>query len=113
MEEDGTVIMDFKTSEINKQKDADKRTKESLQLILYALAYKNIFGILPKCVKLYFLESGLTGTAKVDEGDLEKIKEKVQEVSTGIRKSDFTARPTYMACKYCAYNQICPFAIIR
>lgn len=113
MEEDGVVIIDFKTSVVNKQKDADKRTKESLQLSLYALAYKNIFGVLPKCVKLYFLESGLLGSNQVQEEDLEKVKEKIKEASIGIRKRDFTASPSYMACTYCAYNQICPFAIIR
>jgi DNA helicase-2/ATP-dependent DNA helicase PcrA len=113
MEEDETVIMDFKTSQIKTQKDADKRTKESLQLSLYALAYKNIFGTLPKRVELYFLESGIIGRAQVDEDDLEKVKDVVKEVSEGIRKQKFEATPTYMACTYCAYNQICPFAVMR
>jgi DNA helicase-2/ATP-dependent DNA helicase PcrA len=113
MEEDGAVIMDFKTSEINKQKDADKRTKESLQLAIYALAYQNIFGSLPKRTELYFLESGLIGSTKIEDKDLSKVKDKIKEVSSGIRKRNFTATPAYMACTYCAYNQICTFAIIR
>jgi DNA helicase-2/ATP-dependent DNA helicase PcrA len=113
MEEDGAIIMDFKTSELNKQKEADKRTKESLQLVIYALAYKHIFGQLPRLVQLYFLEAGLVGSAKVQENDLEKAKAKIREVSGGIRKRNFLATPTYMACTYCAYNQICPFAVIR
>jgi len=113
MEEDEAVIMDFKTSELNKQKDADKRTKESLQLTLYALAYKNIFGQLPKRVELYFLESGLIGSDRKEEEDLGKVKEKIAEVSQGLRKRNFPATPTYMACTYCAYNQICACAIIK
>ncbi len=112
-EGDEAVIMDFKTSQIDNQKDADKRTRESLQLALYALAYKNIFGILPKRVELYFLESGIIGSAAIEEGRLQKLKEKIREVSSGIRKRNFSATPTYMACTYCAYNQICPFAILR
>jgi DNA helicase-2/ATP-dependent DNA helicase PcrA len=112
-EEGGAAIMDFKTSEIKAQKDADKRVRESLQLALYALAYKNIFGALPKRVELYFLESGIIGSAQIKEGDLEEIKEKIKEVSTGIRKQNFLATPAYMACTYCAYNQICPSAVIR
>lgn len=111
--EAGTVIMDFKTSEIKTQKEADKRTKESLQLILYALAYKNISGRLPTLVQLYFLESGIIGSAKVEEKDLEVIKDKIREVSAGIRRQSFQATPEYMACTYCAYNQICPFAMIK
>jgi DNA helicase-2/ATP-dependent DNA helicase PcrA len=113
LEEDGAVIMDFKTSEIKTQKDADKRVKESLQLCLYALAYQNIFGSLPKRVALYFLESGIIGTTTVDEDDLEKIKNKIREVSVGIRQQNFSATPAYMACTYCAYNQVCPFAVMR
>lgn len=111
--EDGIVIMDFKTSEIKQQKDADKRAKESMQLKLYALAYRNIFGVLPSGVELYFLESGIIGRHKIEEADLEEIKESIKEVACGIRKQDFSAKPTYMACNYCAYNQICPCAIMR
>jgi len=107
------VIMDFKTSQINNQKDADKRAKESLQLALYALAYKNRFNILPKRVELYFLESGIIGSSGIGDSQLEKVKEKIKEVSSGIRKRNFSATPAYMACTYCAYNQICPFAILR
>jgi len=113
MEDGEAVIIDFKTSQINNQKDADKRAQESLQLILYALAYKNIFGILPKRVELYFLESCIIGSSQIDDDDLEKIKEKIILVSAGIRKQKFPATPAYMACTYCAYNQICQFAIIR
>jgi DNA helicase-2/ATP-dependent DNA helicase PcrA len=113
LDDDGAVIMDFKTSAINNQKDADKRVKESMQLSLYALAYQNIFKSLPKRVELYFLESGLVGAAKVEEKSLEKIKDKVREVSCGIREQKFEANPSYMSCNYCAYNQICPYAEIR
>jgi DNA helicase-2/ATP-dependent DNA helicase PcrA len=113
MEEDGAVIMDFKTSEIKTQKEADKRVKDSLQLRLYALAYQNIFGSLPKRVELYFLESGIIGTSEIGNEDLERTKDKIREVSAGIRRQVFAATPTYMACTYCAYNQICPYARLR
>jgi len=113
MEEDGAVIMDFKTSEIKTQEMADKRVKESLQLSLYALAYENIFGKLPNKVALYFLESGIVGLREVEEGDLEVVKEKIKVVATGIRQQSYDATPAHMACTYCAYNQICSFALIR
>ncbi len=113
MEPDGAVIIDFKTSGIKTQKEADKRTKESLQLDLYALAYKNVFGQLPKRLELYFLESGIIGVNQIQDSSLEKVKDKIENVSRGIRNRNFSATPAYMACTYCAYNQICPFAIIR
>jgi DNA helicase-2/ATP-dependent DNA helicase PcrA len=112
-EKEGAIIMDFKTSEIKTQKEADKRVRESLQLKLYALAYETIFGELPRGLALYFLESGIIGLTEVEDADLEEVKEKIEEVSKGIRSQDFPARPTYMACTYCAYNQICPSATMR
>jgi len=78
MEEERAVIIDFKTSQLNKQKEADKRAKESLQLALYALAYSNIFKELPRRLELHFLESGLIGSDTKEEADLDKIKEKIR-----------------------------------
>ncbi|HTZ11063.1 MAG TPA: 3'-5' exonuclease, partial [Candidatus Margulisiibacteriota bacterium] len=110
---EGIVIMDFKTSAIKTQKEADERVKKSLQLQLYSLAYGNIFKVFPKRVALYFLESGIIGYSDIDEESHEEIKEKVALVSQGLRRQDFQATPAYMACTYCAYNQICPFAVIK
>ncbi|MFH1198663.1 MAG: UvrD-helicase domain-containing protein [Candidatus Omnitrophota bacterium] len=107
-EGDGAVIIDFKTSEVTKQDDADKKVKESMQLVLYSLAYQNIFGVLPKRIELHFLESGLVGALEVTPEALDKISLKVNEVSNGIRKQLYPAAPSFMACRYCAYNQICP-----
>ena len=113
MEKDGPVIMDFKTSAIKTQKDADKRVKESKQLALYALAYQHIFGVLPIAVELYFLESGIIGRYELTEDNLDDVKEDILEVSAGIRQQSYPAKPEFKACTYCAYNQICPFAVIR
>jgi DNA helicase-2/ATP-dependent DNA helicase PcrA len=110
---DGAVVMDFKTSQVKSQKDADKRVKDNLQLKLYSLAYLECFKELPKQVGLYFLESGLIGYADVDEGDLDKIKEGIRTVAAGLRQQGFVATPNYQDCKYCAYNQICPQAMAK
>ncbi|MCK9571736.1 MAG: PD-(D/E)XK nuclease family protein, partial [Candidatus Omnitrophica bacterium] len=107
------VIMDFKTSAIKAQKDADKRVKESKQLALYALAYQQIFGVLPTAVALYFLEPGIIGRHALTENDLGDIKEDILKVSAGIRQQDYPAKPEFKACTYCAYNQICPSAVRR
>jgi hypothetical protein len=34
----------------------------------------------------------------------------IKEVAAGIRDRDFTAKPSYMACGYCAFRDICPSA---
>jgi len=113
MEAEGAVIVDFKTSEIKAQKEADKRVKESKQLALYALAYQHIFGVMPAAVELYFLESGIIGRARPGDEELDKVKEDIEVVSSGIRNQEYPAKPEYKACTYCAYNQICPSAVIR
>jgi RecB family exonuclease len=113
LRKEGAVIMDFKTSEIKTQKDADKRVKENKQLALYSLAYQYISGGLPAAVELYFLESGIIGRYEIGEKELDEVKEDILEVSAGIRQQKYPAKPEYKACTYCAYNQICPCAVIR
>jgi len=103
------TIIDYKTSAVNDQKEADKKARESLQLTLYAWAYQVRTSVLPKQVMLYFLDSGLVGTDVKEEKDIDKIKEKVSLVAKGILSEDFSARPTYIACRYCPYQEICPY----
>ncbi|TAJ98634.1 MAG: ATP-dependent helicase, partial [Candidatus Manganitrophaceae bacterium] len=106
--QDGGVIIDYKTAEVHDQKAADKKAKENPQLTLYAWAYRERFGTLPVRVELHFLDSGFVGTAVRKEKEIEKMQEKIRVVAEGIRKEDFEARPTYIACQYCAYQDICP-----
>src|SRR3970282_2154860 len=58
---EGTVIVDYKSSDVTEQKAADKRARESLQLKIYPLAQQAMTGRLPARVELRFLESGLAG----------------------------------------------------
>src|SRR5437016_11390342 len=49
------VIIDFKSTDVRAQADADRRAKDSDQLAIYTLAYKEVFGRLPARVELHFL----------------------------------------------------------
>ena len=111
--ESGAVIIDYKSSDIRIQKDADKRTRESLQLKIYALAWKEMFGRLPDTVQLRFLESGLVGAHAPTDEDLAEAQALIEEAAAGIRAREFTATPSYQVCRYCAYNQICPSTATR
>ncbi len=113
-ERDGEVsVIDFKSSDVNKSEQANKRAKDSLQLALYGLAYEKIYGQPPDFKELHFLETGLVGRAPFCDKDLEKATKAVRKASEGIRRRDFGARPSRMNCLYCAFNQICPFAVVR
>jgi DNA helicase-2/ATP-dependent DNA helicase PcrA len=109
-EGDGSVtIIDYKSSNVQTQEKADQEIRKNLQLSLYAYAYWQIEGRIPDRVELHFLESGLTGSLSKTEEDLEKTVEEIRRVASGIRSGDFGPRPTYIACRYCPYREICPY----
>jgi DNA helicase-2/ATP-dependent DNA helicase PcrA len=105
---EGTVIVDYKSSDVTEQKAADKRARESLQLKMYALAHQQATGELPARVELRFLESGLAGRHAPTAKDLADARTAIEEAAAGIRAREFDATPGYQTCRYCAYNQICP-----
>jgi DNA helicase-2/ATP-dependent DNA helicase PcrA len=104
----GTVIIDYKSSDVTEQKRADARARDSLQLKIYALALREMTGRLPVRVELRFLESGLVGAHVPVPADLEEAAVAVKTAAAGIRRRDFTARPAENVCRHCAYRQICP-----
>ncbi|MBI4343174.1 MAG: ATP-dependent helicase [Candidatus Omnitrophica bacterium] len=109
-EGDRVVIIDYKSSEIREQRVADERARESLQLLVYALAWHTLHGQMPDRVELRFLETGLVGRARFDEDDFSRAKEFLRQAARGIRAQEFPARPQEFACRWCAFQSICPFA---
>ncbi len=108
---DGVLIIDYKTSEVPVEA-ADRRAQDSLQLAIYALAYQRVFGELPREVQLRFLTPEVVvGRAGPTEKMLRRAWESIQEAAEGIRREDFHAKPSYVACRYCAYRTICPAAL--
>ncbi len=104
----GTII-DYKTSDVRTEELATKRTKESLQLALYALAYRGIFGELPAAVELRFLTPEVVvGRAVPSEKTIERAVGDMERAAAGIRADAYPADPVYRACRYCAYAPICP-----
>jgi len=105
----GAVIIDYKTSEVTRQKDADRRVAGSLQLKMYALAWREMTGAPPQRVELRFIDSNVIGRHSPTDEDCEEAVAAVEAAAAGIRARRFEATPSWGACRYCAYNQICPF----
>ena len=103
-------IIDFKTSSIENVEKANKRTRDSTQMKLYALAIKKIEGKLPK-VNLHFVASNTIGEYEFSKSDLEKVEETVRRVLDGLKHENFKATPGYNECRWCAYKNICPYKI--
>jgi DNA helicase II / ATP-dependent DNA helicase PcrA len=109
----GAAIVDYKTGEVATQRVADRRAKESLQLKIYALAWREMTSALPERVELRFLESQTVGRHTPVEADLEEASKAVKEAAAGIRARRYDAAPSYRACRYCPYRQICPYTATR
>jgi DNA helicase-2/ATP-dependent DNA helicase PcrA len=104
----GAVIVDYKATEIKGQKEADKRTRDSLQMDLYALSFLKTQEASLVETQLHFLESDIIGHASKEGRKLDKAVEKIKEAETGIRAHDFDARPDWHNCSFCDFRMICP-----
>ena len=107
------IIIDYKSSAVRDQKEADRKAKESLQLAIYALAYEQMYNLIPDAVQLHFLESGLVGSARKTMADLQETRTTIEQVARGVRARNFTATPGYIQCGYCAFREICPSTAYR
>ena len=55
----------------------------------------------------------MVGRHTPTEEDAETALSAVHAAAVGIRGRRFTATPSYQACRYCAYSQICPYTASR
>ena len=109
----GATIVDYKTGDLRRPKDAERRTAESLQLKIYALAWREMTGVLPQRVELRFVDANLVGRHTPTVEDVLEAIEAVKTAAAGIRARRFEATPSFNACRYCAYDQICPYTATR
>jgi DNA helicase-2/ATP-dependent DNA helicase PcrA len=107
-EEEGAVITDYKSTEAASQKEADRRTADSLQMDIYALSFLKTQGIVPAETRLYFLESGLVGRARKSEREFQRAAEKIHQAADSIRRGNFVATPDWHTCNFCDFKTICP-----
>ncbi len=104
------TITDYKSSDVRDPATANRRSRDSLQLSIYAMAYEAQHGRLPTELSLHFLESGIVGRSTPSPKRLAKAAEAVTTAATGIRAGRFEATPGAMRCGFCPYREICPDA---
>ncbi len=103
----GIVVIDYKTSEIDDPEKADAKAKESLQLLVYALAYREMTGKTPDRLELRYVLTGDVGTVEPTEARLEKTRARIRSIADSIRAGEFEARPSEQTCSICACRPIC------
>jgi len=99
---DGLEVVDYKTGK--RSADAEK----SDQLSIYALAVQEIYGQLPKSLRLIFLSENESVSVERSEKKLEKLKDSILETATAIQSQEFPPKPSMMNCERCEYSRICP-----
>ena len=100
---ESVVIVDYKTGKPKSQEEADK----SLQLSLYALAAKEVWGQRAERLIFYNLENNTAMSTTRGDAELEAAKERVGEVAEKIAGGAFPAKPGYH-CTFCPYRNLCP-----
>ncbi|MEW5826007.1 MAG: ATP-dependent DNA helicase [Candidatus Bipolaricaulota bacterium] len=102
-------IIDYKTSAPLDREQAERRAKDSLQLAIYALAYRQMTGELPNAMELRFLTPEVVRGATVPtEKGIAAARRDIARVTAGLRDGAFPAEPAYQACRFCPYAAICP-----
>jgi len=89
---------------------ASRRSRESLQLAIYGLAWESEHGQPPDRLSLHFLESGEVGVSQATPARLEKARSQIATAASGIRAGQFQANPGPMRCGTCPFRTICPDA---
>ncbi|MFY9561395.1 MAG: ATP-dependent DNA helicase [Terriglobales bacterium] len=100
---DGVAVVDYKTGKPKSPEEADK----SLQLSLYALAAKQVWGQRAAQLIFYNLENNTAIVTTRNDAQLEAAEERVQEVAEDIAQGKFPAKPGYQ-CTFCPYRNLCP-----
>lgn len=72
------LVLDYKTDKVREKKDLElKRDHYELQVLIYALAFREIAGIIPEHGILYFTALGEACTIPVTESGLKAVKDRI------------------------------------
>jgi RecB family exonuclease len=105
VDDDGRFhVVDYKTN--RKVKDR-ARVAGSLQLSLYALACRHLYGALPATVSLDFVVAGVEVVATLDELDLDAARQAVLDTAAAVRAEAYEPRPNPL-CDWCDHRSLCP-----
>jgi putative RecB family exonuclease len=103
--EDGSLhVVDYKT---NRRARTRSQVRGSLQLAIYALATRELYGRLPDTVALDFIVPGVTVAVPVHELDLDAVPDRLAAVAARVRAGEDTPTPNRL-CDWCDFRAICP-----
>jgi len=107
LEGGGVEIMDYKSG-----KPKDKLSAEDqLQLRLYALAAKEVFGLDPRRISFYYLRENRALSFEQKPSDFDQTRERILELVGQVQKGDFTPSPSKVKCRGCDFKALCPASL--
>lgn len=105
VDDDGALhIVDYKT---NRRVGDRRRVAGSLQLALYALACRHLYGRLPATVSLDFVVPGVEVRVPLEDLDLDAAEAAVLTTADRVRAGEDTPTPGPL-CDWCDHRAICP-----
>lgn len=100
----GFGIVDWKT---NRRAKTRAQVETSLQLALYALAARDLWGRDPDWVALEFVVPGIRVEVPIERIDVDAAVAEVHRVAAAIRAGRFSPTPNRL-CGWCDFRDICP-----
>ncbi len=97
-------VVDYKT---NRRVRDRAQVAGSLQLAIYALACRHLYGALPATVSLDFVVAGIEVRVALEELDLEAAREAVLDTAARLRTGEDGPVPGPL-CGWCDHRTICP-----
>ncbi|MFA9445244.1 RecB family exonuclease [Egicoccus sp. AB-alg6-2] len=97
-------VVDYKTNRKVKNRE---RVAQSLQLAIYALACRHLFGVLPATVSLDFVVPGVVITVPLEDLDLDAAREAVLATARAVREERYEPTPNRL-CDWCDFRALCP-----
>jgi putative RecB family exonuclease len=100
----GYEIIDYKT---NRRLPPMARVEKDLQLSIYYLAAREVWGIDPERLTLYFLLPGQRMTTTRTPADADELRRRIAIVAERVDAGKFEPRENPL-CGWCDYQQLCP-----
>ncbi|MGH2636527.1 MAG: RecB family exonuclease, partial [Actinomycetota bacterium] len=100
----GYEIIDYKT---NRRLPPQARIDRDLQLSVYHLAAKEVWGIEPERLTLYYLLPGQRMTTARTSADVDELRRRISTVAERIAAAKFEPRQNPL-CDWCEYQPLCP-----
>lgn len=100
----GYEIVDYKT---NRRLPPQARIDQDLQLSIYHMAAREIWGIEPERLTLYYLLPGQRMTTVRTPRDVDELRRRIGVVAERIEAGMFEPRQNPL-CDWCEYQPLCP-----